>query len=290
MREHLRKAFAEINQFAAVLEEKVAERTEQLRRTNQKLMQTDRLTSLGQLAASVAHEINNPLSGVLNLSMLMQRIVGENGIPPERVAEVKRYLNQISTETARVGRIVTDLLAFSRRSRPHRTNADLNTIIRSSTNLLAHKIKLANATLTLQLQETLPTLMCDPSQMQQVIINLVMNAADAVQARGGGTVTVRTSAATDHVKLDVADTGEGIAEENLSKIFDPFFTTKAEGKGSGLGLAVVYGIVDAHGGVIDVTSSVGVGTTFGITLPLEHDPAEAVLGPVAAAPAPRSDA
>jgi two-component system NtrC family sensor kinase len=92
------------------------------------------------------------------------------------------------------------------------------------------------------------------------------------------------------VKLDVADTGEGIAEENLSKIFDPFFTTKAEGKGSGLGLAVVYGIVDAHGGVIDVTSSVGVGTTFGITLPLEHDPAEAVLGPVAAAPAPRSDA
>ena len=120
----------EINQFTAKLETKVAERTEELHAAHQKLRQTDRLASLGQLAASVAHEINNPISGVLNLSMLMQRMLKDDGIPPERIPEFRKYLAQVVQETSRVGRIVSDLLSFSRRSKPQRAEADLNRIVK----------------------------------------------------------------------------------------------------------------------------------------------------------------
>jgi two-component system NtrC family sensor kinase len=271
MREQLKMAFDEINEITQGLERRIAERSEQLKVTNQKLMQTDRLASLGQLAASVAHEINNPLSGVLNLSMLMQRVLKDDGIPPDRIAEFRRYLGQVTTETARVGRIVSDLLAFSRRSKPQRTYADLNAIIKSSINLLSHKLKLANADVRLELQEDLPRVLCDGSQIQQVVVNLVMNAADSLQSASGGGITISTKVGTpaDSVRLVVSDTGEGIRRENLSRIFDPFFTTKGEGKGVGLGLAVVFGIVDSHGGDVDVQSTVGIGTTFTVVLPLQ---------------------
>ena len=146
MRERLGLAMDEINQFTAKLETKVAERTEELRAAHQKLRQTDRLASLGQLAASVAHEINNPISGVLNLAMLMQRILKDDGIPPERIPEYRKYLAQVVQETSRVGRIVSDLLSFSRRSKPQRAEADLNRIVKTTLSLTSHKLKLANVT------------------------------------------------------------------------------------------------------------------------------------------------
>jgi two-component system NtrC family sensor kinase len=269
MRERLRHALTDLNEFAQQLESKVKERTEQLNAANHKLVQSDRLASLGQLAASVAHEINNPIAGVLTLSMLVQRILKDGGIPEERVAEVRRYLSQIVNETGRVGRIVTDLLAFSRRSKPQRVDANLNTIIRSTLSILDHKLKLMNVALDQQLAETLPPIKCDGSQMQQVLINLVMNGAESMLAKGGGPLVVATRFdAREHlVLLEITDTGDGIPEELLSKIFDPFFTTKGEGKGVGLGLAVVYGIVDAHKGDIEVKSTVGKGTTFRVSLP-----------------------
>jgi two-component system NtrC family sensor kinase len=129
---------------------------------------------------------------------------------------------------------------------------------------------MANVAVETKLQEDLPPVPCDSSQMQQVLLNLVMNAAEATQSKGDGevTVTTRLAPAGDQVILSVGDNGEGIAPENLAKIFDPFFTTKPEGKGVGLGLAVLYGIVDAHGGEVDVKSSAGEGTTFTVTLPL----------------------
>ena len=138
MRERLRLAMDEINQFTAKLETKVAERTEELRAAHQKLRQTDRLASLGHLAASVAHEINNPVSGVLNLGMLMQRILTDDGIPPERIPEFRKYLSQVVQETSRVGRIVSDLLSFSRRSKPQRAEADLNRIVKTTLSLTSH--------------------------------------------------------------------------------------------------------------------------------------------------------
>jgi two-component system, NtrC family, sensor kinase len=273
MRERLIQAMTEVNHFTQSLESKVEKRTEELKTAHRKLLQTDRMASLGQLAASVAHEINNPISGVLNLSMLMQRILKDDGIPLNRVADFRKYLSQVITETSRVGRIVTDLLSFSRRSKPQSATADLNTIVRNTLSLVSHKLKLASVEVHLELLEDLPLLECDNSQMQQVVLNLVMNASEATHKSGRGDVWVSTRVDPENsaVILEVRDNGEGIPPEITSKIFDPFFTTKEEGKGVGLGLAVVYGIVEAHHGDIEVRSEVGRGATFTVTLPLVAD-------------------
>ena len=271
MRERLKEALDEINQFTASLETKVRERTQQLHIAHRKLLQADRLASLGQLSASVAHEINNPVSGVLNLSMLMQRILKDDGIPPGRVAEYRKYQAQVIAETSRVGRIVSDLLAFSRRSKPHTSMGDLNKILENTLSLVSHKLKLANVKVETHFSPDLPHLLCDGSQIQQVVMNLVMNAAEATQNKGAGKVILTTSATPEGIVLEVEDNGEGIAPEHQTKIFDPFFTTKEEGKGVGLGLAVVYGIVRAHGGDIEFQSKVGQGTTFRVSLPLGEE-------------------
>ena len=271
MRERLKLAVAELNDMQQTLESKVDERTLQLKVAQRTLVQSERLATLGQLAASVAHEINNPVSGVLNLSMLLERLMANGAYPPGREAEFRKYLSLISIETARVGRIVSDLLAFSRRSKPQRAPADLNKLVRTTMGLADHKLKLISAEVVLDLQENLPLVECDSSQIQQVILNLVLNGAQAMQPNGGGKLTLRTRLIPQEntVELCVQDTGEGIAPENLSKIFDPFFTTKAEGKGVGLGLAVLYGIVKAHEGEVEVVSQRNQGTTFTVTLPLK---------------------
>jgi two-component system NtrC family sensor kinase len=287
MRERLRTALGEINQFTQKLEDKVEERTQQLKAAQKKLVQSDRLASLGQLSASVAHEINNPVSGVLNLSMLMQRMLGEDGVPPTRLNEFRKYLSQVVNETSRVGRIVSDLLAFSRRGKPQRAPADLNKIVRMTLSLVQHKLKLSNVEVDANLREDLSLVPCDPSQIQQVVLNLVLNAAQATQSKAldkrQGRVSIATSSADGMVSLTVSDNGEGILPDNLAKIFDPFFTTKSEGKGVGLGLAVSYGIIQAHGGDIEVKSKVGEGATFIVSLPLEQPAAPGDKPPADAA-------
>ena len=272
MRDRLRTALAEINSFTQSLETKVEDRTQQLKSAHQKLLQSDRLASLGELAASVAHEINNPIAGVLNLSMLLQRMLKDDGIPHERIPEFRKYLTQVTNETTRVGRIVSDLLAFSRRSKPQRAPADLNKIARMTLSLVQHKMKLSGVEVEARFADDLPAAPCDQSQVQQVVLNLLLNAAEATHSKAERRVAVSTRADGGYVRLIVADNGEGIAPENLTKIFHPFFTTKPEGKGVGLGLAVSYGIVEAHGGDIEVTSRVGEGATFTVSLPLEPRP------------------
>jgi two-component system NtrC family sensor kinase len=181
---------------------------------------------------------------------------------------------------------VSDLLAFSRRSKPQRSDADLNKLVRSTLSLISHKLKLSDCEADLDLASDLPPVLCDASQMQQVILNLLMNAAEATQSKGGGRVrvTTRVSAAGRDVELVVEDNGEGIAPENLGKVFHPFFTTKPEGKGVGLGLAVLYGIVQAHDGEVDVKSTQGQGTTFTVTLPLSRASQGAAAGAGAGQP------
>ncbi len=269
MRDRLNRAMRELNSFTEELEAKVEERTQQLKVANQRLVQTDRMVSLGQLCASVAHEINNPVSGVLNFSMLMRRIMTEKGIPPGREKEFQEYLSRIIQETSRVGRIVTDLLAFSRRSSPRSEPTNLNRIVESTLTVIAHKLKLMHVELRTELDTGLPQVPCDPSQIQQVIINLVMNGAEALAGHEDGMVVIRTRRMADGsgVELQVEDNGEGIPEEFRDKVFDPFFTTKEEGKGVGLGLAVVYGIIEAHGGIISVESERGKGTVFTVNFP-----------------------
>lgn len=268
MRQRLKSALAENNEFTRLLEDRVAERTRQLGFAERKLIQSDRMASLGQLAASVAHEINNPVAGVLNFNMLMDRLVTADGIPHGRVADFQKYVRASIAELERVGRIVSDLLAFSRQSSPARADADLTAIVNQTVALLAHKFELAGVRLDLRLADDLPPLRCDASQIQQVVLNLVMNAVEA--SRAGGVVEVATVSVPEDstVELVVSDSGVGIPEENLARVYEPFFSTKGEGKGVGLGLAVVYGIVHAHGAAIDVTSAPGKGTTFRVAFPL----------------------
>ncbi len=275
MSERLNKAMAELNQATQDLELKVKDRTKQLEVAHQKLLQSDRLASLGQLSATVAHEINNPISGVLNLAMLLDRIMKDDGIPQDRVPEFRKYIGQIIDETTRVGRIVSDLLAFSRRSKPQSMNVDLNGVIKNTLLLLRHRLELGNIGLELHLSDTLPPVECDGPQMQQVIINLVMNGAEACQNKRSGTLSITTRQEDKSIVLEISDNGDGIPKEVMPKIFDPFFTTKGEVKGIGLGLSVVYGIVDAHGGDIEVDTTVGVGTTFRVTIPIKKGQAQA---------------
>ncbi|HXI04533.1 MAG TPA: ATP-binding protein, partial [Candidatus Saccharimonadales bacterium] len=267
MRLRLKGSVHELNELAQSLEQRVEERTEQLAVARQKLIQTDRLTSLGQLAASVAHEINNPVAGVLNLAMLMKRMMKEEGLDADQTRQYRAYVEEVITETRRVGRIVSDLLAFSRRPSPQRGPADLNEIARKTLSLLDHKLKLAGVRVELAL---------DASQIQQVMVNLVSNAAEAMP--GGGVLAVRSrlSGSGESAVFDVADTGVGIPPELLGRIYDPFFTTKEEGKGTGLGLAVSYGIVHAHKGDLEVESRVGAGTTFRVILPLSPTGGDAI--------------
>jgi two-component system NtrC family sensor kinase len=212
---------------------------------------------------------------VLNLSMILQRLMTEEGIPPERRDEFRRYLEQISDETRRVGGIVSDLLAFSRRSKPQRTDTDLLAIVDRTLSLVRHKLDLAGVVAEVSPEPDLAPVPCDPSQVEQVVLNLVMNACEAMS--DGGCVRIRIWT-DDHQRaacITVADDGPGISPDVLPRIYDPFFSTKGEGevegRGVGLGLAVVYGIVVSHGGTLDVESHVGRGTAFTARFPMRSD-------------------
>jgi two-component system NtrC family sensor kinase len=269
MRERLDTARNQVTAFTRDLERKVEQRTAQLESTRVQLVRAERLASLGRLAASVAHEINNPVSGVLNLSRLMQRLIDDKGLDPARVPEVRAYLTQVIEETTRVGRIVSDLLAFARQSRPRIEPADLADVARRTLSLLSLKLRHRDVDAALLVDADLPLVSCDRGQVEQVLINLVMNAAEAGPDGALLEVRLKHGAADPFVSIEVEDRGSGIPAEHLPRIFDPFFTTKEDGKGVGLGLAVAYGIIEAHGGTIDVVSQEGRGTTFRVRLPLE---------------------
>lgn len=277
MQERLQVSTAQLHEFTGSLERRVEERSQQLREAESKLIQSDRLASLGQLAASVAHEINNPLAGVINFGRLMQRLTAGDEVPRERMVDFRNYLGHVVNETERCARIVRDLLVFARHSEPSRAPEDLNEIVRRTLSVINHRLELGEVEAKLDLAEDLPKVTCDAAQVQQIVINLVLNAAEAMEA---GCVTIRTRVDRERacVRLEVADTGSGIAPEHIARIYDPFFSTKREGQGTGLGLAVVYGIVHSHGGQIEVVTAVGHGTTFTVTLPVSGPAA----GPAAA--------
>lgn len=278
MQVRLKASNAEVRAFTDTLERRVEDRTRQLREAEEKLIQSDRLASLGQLAASVAHEINNPLAGVINFAKLMQRLTSDSAVPPERMEDFRTYLGHVENETVRCARIVKDLLVFSRHSSPNRAPHDFNELVRRTLSVVHHRLELGQVEAVTNLDDGLPDVTCDASQMQQIVTNLVLNGAEAME---DGTVTVCTSLGDSgkDVVLTVEDTGMGIAPDVLGRIFDPFFSTKEEGQGTGLGLAVVYGIVNAHKGQIDVVSKPGEGTRFTVTLPVnaaetDNGPAE----------------
>jgi nitrogen-specific signal transduction histidine kinase/NAD-dependent dihydropyrimidine dehydrogenase PreA subunit len=234
-----------------------------LKTTQEGLIQAEKLTSLGQMAAAIAHEVNNPLAGVLVYTQLLAKKVNSDALSKETALD---YLSKMESELTRSSRLIRNLLDFARQSPPRFWEVDINEVINRSFELAAHSAQLQHVQVVKELAPSLPTTMADFDQLQQVFTNLIMNAIQAMPE--GGTLTIRTSANDTQVKIEVQDTGVGISPENMRKLFTPFFTTKREVKGVGLGLAVSYGIIQRHHGRIEVQSKEGEGTTFAIYLPL----------------------
>lgn len=233
--------------------------------TRSQLAHSEKLASLGRLASGIAHEINNPLTGILTYSsMLKEDLAGTDYI---------NDLQIIIDETMRCRKIVRGMLDFARESHPEKEPMDLNKSLTIAVKVIEKHVNFRNVTIHRNFQEGIPPIYADVSQMKSVFNNLMVNAADAMQ--DGGDITISTSyiPEEDMIAISFRDNGAGIPEENLKKIFDPFFTTKEPGKGTGLGLSVIYGIIEKHNGSISVTSTPGEGTEFIIKLPAgEHEP------------------
>ena len=247
--------------------------TQRLSEARLQLAQADKLASIGRLAAGVAHEINNPLTGVLTYSSLLLKRTPEG-------SETRDDLEVIVRETKRCRDIVKGLLDFARRTPPRRQPADLNDVVRRSAAVVMNQLTLNRVAVSFDLAPELPPVPADPNQMQQVLVNLLLNAADAIGEAGGAirVSTRRGGRERPAVELVVEDDGRGIPPEAMAHLFEPFFTTKGT-RGTGLGLAITWGIVQAHGGTIEVHSEVGRGSRFTVLLPLK----EADSAPVAAA-------
>jgi two-component system NtrC family sensor kinase len=238
-----------------------------LKMTQEQLIRSEKLASLGKLAATIAHEINNPLAAVLTYSRLMMKLARKNRIGPDRSEEISRYLQTMESETARCGEIVKNLLAFSRHSKITIEEHRIESILDKTIVLITHELEMKEIKLIKRYEKNLPKIQCDAKQMQQALLNLVVNASEAMAEGGTLTVESRRSQEAGYLEVNISDTGYGIPNEDLKNIFEPFFTTKEEGKGVGLGLSVVYGIITRHNGFIDVTSELGKGSTFKIRLP-----------------------
>ncbi len=249
-----------LQDYAKFLERQAADQAQ--------ILHQDKMMSLGRLAASVVHEINNPLSGILNYTRLMSKILKKHPLKEEKINKFKQYLELVESETERCSQIVSNLLAFSRKSSPAMGPVRIQELLQKCTSLSQHKLGLQNIALTTAFQPNCPAIQGDANQLQQCIINLIFNAIDAMPEGGNLRIESHYHADKAHSTIAITDTGAGIPEDNLPHIFEPFFTTKQEGYGVGLGLSTVYGIIDHHNGRIDVKSRPGQGTTFIITLPV----------------------
>lgn len=259
MTEDLQKANESLTQWGQMLEKRVDERTRELRETQDALIQSAKLGSLGKMAAGVAHEINNPLTSILiNTHLLLE------SAPPEY--PYRENLILIAEETSRCAGIVKGLLEFSRQTPSLTASADVNTIIERAVQMFEMQASVRNIRIVKNLDESLPAIELDTNKMQQVVSNLILNACEAMPEGGVLKISSRLGGDGSRVEIVVADTGSGIPKENVPKIFDPFFTTKSFG--TGLGLAVSYGIVRRFDGEIDVESEVGHGSVFIVKLPL----------------------
>jgi hypothetical protein len=223
-----------------------------------RLVQADKLSSIGLLAAGVAHEVNTPLAVISTYAqMLAKQVSGDD--------QKSKLLEKIAKQTFRASEIVNSLLNFSRTSPTDFVDLDLNRVIRETATLVEHQFEKTGVATVITLAEQLPSVRGNSGKLQQVFLNLFINARDAMPS--GGTLSIRTWTEAGFAHVEIADTGQGIPSEHLSRIYDPFFTTKAPKKGTGLGLAITYGIVQEHGGVIEVDSTVDSGTRFRLEFP-----------------------
>jgi signal transduction histidine kinase len=244
----------------------LSEYDKRLRENQEQLIQAEKLTSMGQMAASIAHEVNNPLAGVLVYTQLLAKKINSDRFSKEGALE---SLAKMEAELTRSTRLIRNLLDFARQSPPALRDVQVNDVLEQALDLAAFSAEPKGIEIEKHLSPSLPLVTADFDQLQQVSINLITNALQAMPE--GGKLTLRTSADDNQIKIEVQDTGQGISKENMHKLFTPFFTTKEKGKGVGLGLAVAYGIIQRHKGRLEVQSKEGEGTTFTIYLPRGHE-------------------
>jgi Signal transduction histidine kinase regulating C4-dicarboxylate transport system len=257
----LAKVFNQMTENLKNSREQLEKTVETLKTTQAQLIQSEKLSGIGEFIAGVAHELNNPLTSVLGFSELMQQAV----VNPKD----KKYLEMLNKSALRCQKIVQALLSFARRGSPERKLTSVNELVESAVDLLQYQLRNGQVEVTLQLDRQSPKLMIDPHQMQQVFVNVINNARQAVESqKRKGWIRVKTEFDTKAIRVIIQDSGPGIPPENLSKIFDPFFTTKGVGEGTGLGLSLCYATVRDHGGSIVVKSRPGDGATFVIELPI----------------------
>jgi two-component system NtrC family sensor kinase len=263
MMKDLKTAEDKLIEWGTTLEKKVKDRTKDLREMQAHLIQTEKLASLGKMAAGIAHEINNPLGGILIYSHLLLEDV-EKGSP------YRENLNKIVREATRCKNIVKELLEFARPKELEMKLTDLNSTVEKSLNIMMHQALFQNIKIVRKYSENIPRIVIDGAQLQQVFMNIILNAVDAME--GKGVLTLATSVDEDRgfLNVEISDNGAGISEEDQKKIFDPFFSTKEVGSGTGLGLSICYGIVKKHDGTIEVRSRIDRGTTFIVKLPIER--------------------
>jgi len=259
----LRKANEELINWGKTLEKKVEERTQELRNIQEHLIQAEKLASIGKLAAGVAHEINNPLGGILIYSHLILEDTPKTGPHYEN-------LKKIVKETTRCKDIVKGLLDFARPKEPEMVPTDIHELLEKCLALMERHALFQNIHLQTSYAPNLPRIVADGGQLQQVFMNIILNAAEAMD--GNGTLTLKTWIDQDRkdIAVEIADTGHGIKADDKKRLFEPFFTTKEVGKGTGLGLAISYGIIRRHDGDIDIRSEAGRGATFTVRLPLKE--------------------
>ncbi|MCA1797427.1 MAG: HAMP domain-containing protein, partial [Geobacteraceae bacterium] len=258
MTESLRQSQQEVQAWSNTLEDKVQERTRQIREMQGTLARSERLASLGKLVAGIAHEINNPLTGILTYSSMAEE---REDIDPQ----LRKDLQTITHETQRCAEIVRGLLDFGRESIPSKRHTAVDALIDKTLALVEHQTIFQDIHINRNYAEGMPELEVDPNQIEQVFMNMFLNSAHAMPE--GGELNIDTWQDGDKMMIAISDSGSGISPENMAKIFDPFFSTKDQ-QGTGLGLSVSYGIVKNHGGAIEVESTEGVGTRFLISLPL----------------------
>jgi len=267
MLDNLQSANNELENWSQQLEYKVQKKSEELGAAQNELMHVERLASLGKLSSSVAHEINNPLSGILIYTKLLYKQLSNPELDDAKRTSMLKHLKLIENETKRCGDIVKGLLDFSRKDQDNFEPKHLHEILQDTFEIMAHPIKIADISFISDFAAKTDLIYCSPNQIKQACIALIVNASEAVVENGE--IVVRTiNPDEDSVRIEIGDNGLGISTEDLPHIFEPFFSTKQDASGIGLGLAIVHGIVQSHNGKIQVKSELGKGTTFSVTFPL----------------------
>ena len=267
--EALQCMFKEISLLNVTLEKKVEDRTRELRDKQHQLLQASKLAAIGQLGAGVAHELNNPIAGILGYSQLMLEIISRKDLKTEDVYVFKKYLQHIEDGSLRCKEIIQNLLQFARKSSDEFISLDVNTVIESTLSLIEGQLLMNKIEVIKILTQGVGCVMGNPVQLQQVFTNTIVNALQAMPE--GGKLYISTRKEKGNVVVEFKDTGCGIPEENKDRIFEPFFTTKMNWKGTGLGLSICYDIIKKHSGNIVVDSEVGKGADFQIILPVKSE-------------------